>query len=306
MINHKNLFQRVLFALWAAPLGWWLMVSDFSLIPASLVHFLPAHINLFPVHVAILIIIYTACSEYIHMLSIRYPRNAFWLCYIWLTFQMLSFFFPVLSLRPSQDMYLLLLVVAGEAAFFGKNTGRWRRASLFFIGVMFLYMCGTSLLSFYHQGEPFQSMFKHFSGYAGIFSQPGIIAIVGSIIFCDTAAYFFGSAFGKHHFTRISPNKTVEGALAGFATAAIVFSVAWIFIAEPQYPRWMGIGVGMIIGIFAQLGDLLVSLIKRHFRVKDSSDLIPGHGGVLDRFDSIFFTAPVLWLVLQMIQRVYG
>jgi phosphatidate cytidylyltransferase len=136
-------------------------------------------------------------------------------------------------------------------------------------------------------------------------SQLGIVTILSAVFLCDTAAYFIGSLFGTHHFSTISPNKTIEGALAGFVMAVIVSVLGWHFFADTaRYPLWMGLVMGVLIGIFAQLGDLLVSLMKRYFRVKDASNIIPGHGGILDRFDSVFFTAPIVTLFLMLLTRM--
>ncbi|MCX7725355.1 MAG: phosphatidate cytidylyltransferase, partial [Chitinispirillaceae bacterium] len=111
--------------------------------------------------------------------------------------------------------------------------------------------------------------------------------------------------WGKHHFTKISPKKTIEGSIAGFTGALLICSIGWFFLANKTYPTWVGIILGAIVGVFAQVGDLLVSAIKRYFRVKDASDIIPGHGGILDRFDSVFFTVPVISLFAWLIHRIF-
>jgi phosphatidate cytidylyltransferase len=125
-------------------------------------------------------------------------------------------------------------------------------------------------------------------------SHLGIIFVLASIFLCDTAAYFAGSLWGRHHFSSVSPNKTIEGLVAGLIAAVLVSSAGWILCASSNYPLWLGPVMGVVIGIAGQAGDLLVSLMKRYFQVKDASNLIPGHGGVLDRFDSLFFAAPIL------------
>ena len=107
----------------------------------------------------------------------------------------------------------------------------------------------------------------------------------------DTFAYFAGRAFGKRKIVpSISPNKTLEGFIGGFVGCIITGAVFSYIVGIPW---WMGIHVGMISGILAPLGDLFESKIKRLCNVKDSGTLLPGHGGVLDRFDSLLFAAPI-------------
>ena len=126
-----------------------------------------------------------------------------------------------------------------------------------------------------------------------------IISIFASIWIGDSAAYYGGTAFGKHKlFPRVSPKKSWEGAIFGF-----IFSVAAMILAKViilDFLKWQDvIIIGIIIGIIGQIGDLVESLFKRDSSVKDSSGLIPGHGGFLDRFDSLLFSAPVIWLYLR-------
>jgi phosphatidate cytidylyltransferase len=118
---------------------------------------------------------------------------------------------------------------------------------------------------------------------------------------CDTAAYFIGKAVGKHKlFFRISPHKTVEGAVAG-----LVFSFITAYIFHLTYIEDLTLLQCMIIALIAgtigQIGDLVESLFKRDAGVKDSSNLLPGHGGMLDRFDAPLFVAPVVYLYLKFI-----
>jgi phosphatidate cytidylyltransferase len=129
-----------------------------------------------------------------------------------------------------------------------------------------------------------------------------VIAIVWS---CDTGAFLFGIPFGRHKlFPRVSPSKSVEGAVAGFlcAMAAAYAGYAWFahqsqgapFLTAPQ-----ALLLGALLGVSSQIGDLVESLLKRDARVKDASSTIPGHGGVLDRFDSLLFSAPVAFYYLR-------
>ena len=117
----------------------------------------------------------------------------------------------------------------------------------------------------------------------------------------DTGAYFAGKTLGRHKLIpEVSPKKTVEGAIGGFI-AGIVFMVAYGAIVgnmtdlTPQY-LYLGIA-GAVMSLVSMLGDLIASLLKRHYNIKDYGWLLPGHGGVLDRFDSVFATAPFLFFL---------
>jgi phosphatidate cytidylyltransferase len=128
-----------------------------------------------------------------------------------------------------------------------------------------------------------------------------IITIFATIWICDTAAYFGGKFLGKHKlFERVSPNKTWEGAIAGFLFAIAAAVVAKYTLLD-YFTMQDAIVLGVIVGIFGQLGDLVESLLKRDAGIKDSSSLIPGHGGVLDRFDSLLFVSPLVYLYLDFI-----
>lgn len=133
---------------------------------------------------------------------------------------------------------------------------------------------------------------------AGVYILTIFVAVWG----CDTFAYFFGKQFGKHRlFERVSPKKTIEGALAGLFGAVFVFFLTrWVGLLE--IPTDLAIVSGLIVGIFGQMGDLVESWFKRDAGVKDSSNLLPGHGGVLDRFDSTTFIAPA-FLILFLLWR---
>ena len=121
---------------------------------------------------------------------------------------------------------------------------------------------------------------------------------------CDTAAYLVGRAWGRHRLApNVSPGKSVEGAVGGLVAAILASAVARVWFAP-----YLGLGqaliLGLLVGVFAQLGDLVESLLKRDAETKESSTLIPGHGGVLDRFDSILFAAPLVYYFL--LWEVFG
>ena len=118
---------------------------------------------------------------------------------------------------------------------------------------------------------------------------------------CDTGAYAFGRRFGRNRpWTRISPRKTVEGAAGGLLCAMIAAFIARAWFA-PFLAARDALALGALVGVFAQVGDLVESLLKRDARHTASSDLIPGHGGILDRFDSLYFAAPIVYYYLLVV-----
>lgn len=117
---------------------------------------------------------------------------------------------------------------------------------------------------------------------------------------CDTAAYAVGMAFGRNRlFAEVSPKKSVEGSIGGLVATILGAHVARLWFA-PFLDAVHATVLGVAVGVFAQVGDLAESLLKRVSGTKDTSGLIPGHGGVLDRFDSLYFTAPLVYYYLKM------
>lgn len=120
---------------------------------------------------------------------------------------------------------------------------------------------------------------------------------------CDTFAYLFGSKFGKHKLIpEISPKKTVEGSVAGIISASLLFVIYGLIIdlsTELQVNYITLIVSGLLISVISQIGDLIASLVKREHGIKDYGSIFPGHGGVMDRFDSILaVSSPFLLICL--------
>ena len=115
----------------------------------------------------------------------------------------------------------------------------------------------------------------------------------------DTMAYFVGSQLGRRKlFERISPNKTWEGTIGGgICTVLMAWGLSFI-IKDFTQIQWLALGV--VAAVFGTLGDLVESMLKRSVGVKDSGNLLPGHGGLLDRFDAFIFALPFFWLALQI------
>lgn len=128
--------------------------------------------------------------------------------------------------------------------------------------------------------------------------------LIGSIWMGDSSALLFGSQLGKRKLApTVSPNKTIAGFVGGFAgiiLISILFKLFWL--TETAWYHFLILTV--LIGTFGQLGDLVESLWKRGIGIKDSSNLIPGHGGFLDRFDSLLYAAPVVYVYLKYVLQL--
>ena len=116
----------------------------------------------------------------------------------------------------------------------------------------------------------------------------------------DIGAYFVGKYFGKTPLSGISPKKTVEGAIFGITASVVVGIGVAYYINLPDF-YLTGAALGSLIGIASLLGDLTESMLKRDAGVKDSGDIIPGHGGILDRTDSYIFTAPLVYYFVTLL-----
>jgi len=143
----------------------------------------------------------------------------------------------------------------------------------------------------------------YLNAYPGLLRHLGLWPLALAVFVTwasDTAAYFTGRAAGRHKLCPdLSPGKTVEGAVGGLGGAVIVGGFAGVGLAGLSL--WAAMVLGLVTGVAAQAGDLVESALKRFCGVKDSGHLLPGHGGVLDRFDSLLFSAPVAYYVFRLL-----
>jgi len=183
-------------------------------------------------------------------------------------------------------IFLVLLIYE----LFRNNGSAILNLSATLLGIFYLGLFGSTLVGI-REFYPNVDDVYYNGGYL-------IISIFASIWICDSAAFFGGTAFGKNKlFPRVSPNKSWEGAIFGF-----VFAILAMILARHLLLNFLSLkdaaAIGFITGTFGQIGDLAESLLKRDAGVKDSSNLIPGHGGIFDRFDSMLFSAPIIYLYL--------
>ena len=178
-------------------------------------------------------------------------------------------------------VYLFLLlpfrqVLIGETKGFLENTARvqW--------GLM-MFVFGLSHLAYMLTLEPID----------GVGGKELVLYLVLLTAFNDVLQYLWGKSFGKHKIIpKVSPNKTVEGFVGAFFTISIL---AVLFSYLTPFNWYEALGAGMLISVAGFVGDVVISMIKRDIGVKDSGNLIPGHGGVLDRVDSLVYTAPLFF-----------
>ena len=120
----------------------------------------------------------------------------------------------------------------------------------------------------------------------------------------DISAYMIGKHFGKHKFSKVSPKKSIEGCIGG-VIGALIIMLAYTYVAntywDMNYSYLFIAGIGIMLSLIGQIGDFAASSIKRYVDIKDFSNLIPGHGGMLDRIDSLIFLAPFAYALFTLI-----
>ena len=172
---------------------------------------------------------------------------------------------------------LAVVVIGALAALAARGESAiWRAGGLVYFGIVVIAILAT-------RGTDTTGI------WAGVF--------LGSVIWLtDTGAFFTGRQVGGEKLAPdISPGKTWSGALGGFALGTVAGTVLWHFVTPS--PWWIGLLLAAAMSILGQIGDLSESALKRRFRIKDSGDIIPGHGGLMDRLDSVTFGALFLYAV---------
>lgn len=175
-----------------------------------------------------------------------------------------------------------------------------------------LLATGTTLVGAAYAGAPmaFAIFLRRFpDGAGGGMDWGGAFLLMFPIVvtwLADTGAFFVGHRFGRRKLIpSVSPAKTVEGAVGGLVAAVIGAALYAAFLLEPfaavAPALWTAAAIGIVIGVVGQLGDLAESVLKREAGVKDSGTLLPGHGGVLDRFDGVYFTLPLTYALLVLV-----
>jgi len=232
----------------------------------------------------------------------------------------------LLSIRELKNVFLKLNIKSAEYILFAYTIGNaifgimsiyGKVSSIYLVAWFFLAMfacmyagiasesidgkgavCSLSVLSYPLLPYLLVMLISLQDNWASVF----IIACLATWT-CDSFALFGGKAFGKHKVApRVSPNKTTEGCICGAISSIVSGIVSYFIIGAISDPIniWACIIVSVIASTFGQVGDLAASLLKRMVGIKDYSNLIPGHGGMMDRADSLLFSIPVTWFCLYI------
>ena len=214
---------------------------------------------------------------------------------------LIGFVIFVLSFFVAQDMLpptsyflaILLILILFISQLYYKNEDHFKSIAFTLFGIVYIVLPLSALT---------------FIAFSGInndqYTYDYILAMFIMIWVNDSGAYIIGSLIGKRKlFERISPKKTWEGTAGGFLVTLIAAYIISFSFTDLKLYEWMIFAV--IVVVFGTYGDLVESLLKRKVGVKDSGNIMPGHGGLLDRFDSTFFVAPMIFLYLKVLEYFF-
>lgn len=209
--------------------------------------------------------------------------------YLWAICLFIGFVFDAPAKQPDLILatiavFLMALLVSQMFRFRADFSKMLTGIGVTLLGVMYVAFLGGYLVATRMGFEQLPNLSTHLLGYF-------FLVVFAS----DTGAYFTGRAIGKHKLAPvISPGKTIEGLIGGILSAAAVAALAtwWFF---PELPYQWSIPLAVVLGVAGVLGDLAESAVKRGSKTKDAASILPGHGGFLDRLDSLLFGAPILY-----------
>ncbi len=250
--------------------------------------------------------------------GIYYSSTTFFILFLIILLLSLKEFYDLSKHAGASPNYIMGIVtgIFMFVALFLSSTGIW--SPKFMVGIIPLVFTIFIIELYRKQEKPFENIAFTILGLVyvalpvtlfNLFVFPGFSPntyfpyfLFGLFIIQwanDTGAYIFGVSFGRHRlFERISPKKSWEGAIGGAVTALMVTWALSTFIPEVALVHWLAVGI--ITVVMGVLGDLVESQFKRNIGIKDSGNILPGHGGMLDRFDSIFFAAPAVFVYLKL------
>ena len=270
---------------------WWRALSVVVLLPlVLLIVYFGSWLYLFLISAVVLLMQVEYCrlaQHFSEKLNVVMPTL------LTVAFCLLAYFLPVLTktLSVSTVMFsfftVLLIYIFAESIFRRQVAGELVTVTLKLTGILTIgWALGYHLILLRNSGQLGMSL---------------CFLLAGTIWCGDTGAYLIGKAVGKHKLgTPVSPRKTIEGTIGGLVVGTLVGFLLGAFLLKDTVPLIHIALIGLLLTVMGQLGDLSESLMKRTAGVKDSGDVIPGHGGLLDRCDSLIFSAPVLYYYLKL------
>lgn len=208
----------------------------------------------------------------------------------------LMFVFGVKSAHSFLFLFPFFAAILFLFELFGKSAKPFDNLGFMFLGLLYISMPFSLLI--WICSSPIE-------GFGGAGNQ-FILAMLFMVWASDVFAYLLGSKIGKNKmFPRISPNKTWEGTISGVLGAILTGFLCSLVFTKLSFPLPFWIGLACICTIFGILGDLVESMLKRSLGIKDSGNLLPGHGGFLDRFDAFIFVIPFVYTYLMIYFQLY-
>ena len=240
------------------------------------------------VDIALTAIALLAMNEYFNAIS-KVAKPVKWLGYLSCFLIVAVYFIPneYLGMMFTLSVPTILVILFAQVIVTEMETN-FKDIAFTFIGILYIvfFMMFVALIDGMDNGK--------------ILIWYLIIAAWGT----DICAFFVGMKFGKHKFSKISPKKSIEGCIAG-TIGGILLMLLYTYIVNTFFGMnysYIGIaGIGLILSLIGQIGDFAASSIKRYVDIKDFSNLIPGHGGMLDRIDSLIFLAPFAYVFFSVI-----
>lgn len=259
-----------------------------AIILIPIVVFLIFIANPFQFSFVILLVLILGLSEIFKMLELKGIKPIKIQAYLYLAVFIFMFCKSGFSHLPLLLFLMLFTILTQKVIKIGELDRVMIDVSATFLSILYFAFLGGFLV-----------MIRCFEGQSG---QKLIILFLAIIWIGDTAAMHIGKAFGVRKLSHLSPNKTVEGAIAG-AIGSILGAIIFKIITQLNIPFRHTILLGFIVGVVGQIGDLIESMFKRSVRLKDSGTIFPGHGGAMDRIDSLLFGAPAFFLYLKYILK---
>jgi phosphatidate cytidylyltransferase len=253
---------------------WVRYLSSLALIPILLI---PLFLGRNSFIALVLILSLLSFREYSRSTGLYLDKYFLWSGYLAVMLIYIPVFIDWYGLYTAMPIYCLLAILA-IPILRGEFKGMIQKTCLAILGIVY-----------------FGWLFSHLAYFMNMQNSIGhIIFILFLISANDAFALLFGKLFGRHKLTpKISPGKTIEGSLGALIVTSI-FAYLLRF-AIPEFSWWQILVIGPVISISGMFGDLTISFIKRDLNIKDMGEILPGHGGILDRFDSLIFATPIFF-----------